>query len=324
LEEIYKAGEQAADLTQKLLAFSRKQLIRPRPLNLNLLVAEAKKMFERVIGEDIELILHLSPDLEQVLADSGQLHQVLMNLVVNARDAMPNGGKVTIETKNATDAAGACVCLAVSDTGTGMGDDVKQHLFEPFFTTKDQGKGTGLGLATVYGIVQQAGGRIEVTSELGQGTTFQIYLPIVKPNPAEEHEAPAAAPALRGSETVLLVEDQDGVRQFVRVTLEGLGYRVLQASNGPDAMALAERYPAVIHLLITDIILPVMDGRVLADKLLAARPGTRVLYISGYSEETIGRSWALESDLAFLPKPFTSEALGTRVRQILSGAPPKE
>jgi PAS domain S-box-containing protein len=320
LEQILQAGERAAELTQKLLTFSRKQLVRPGPLNLNLLVAEAREMFNRVIGEDIELITRLSPDLGSVIADPGQIHQVLMNLVVNARDAMPNGGTVTVETRNAeADAGTSFVCLGVTDTGSGMSDEVKQHLFEPFFTTKDQGKGTGLGLATVYGIVHQNGGRIEVTSELGRGTAFHIYLPRIKPALPEQPDASAAAPSLQGSETVLIVEDQDAVRQLATTILESYGYRVLQASNGPEAIALAESYRAAIHLLLTDIILPLMDGRVLADKLRAVRPETKILYISGYSEEKIGRSNPLDGDLAYLSKPFTSQALALRVREILAG-----
>jgi len=318
VEQINKAGERAADLTQKLLTFSRKQKVNLRPLNLNLLVADAKKMFERVIGEDIELITRLSQDLASVIADPSQIHQVLMNLVVNARDAMPHGGAVTIETKNiAGGAAGPYVCLSVSDNGTGLADEVKSHLFEPFFTTKDQGKGTGLGLATVYGIVQQSGGRIEVSSTVGQGTTFLIYFPGGKSGAAEQAR-PATITTQRGSETVLLVEDQDAVREFTTTLLEGFGYQVLQASNGPDAIALAQRHTAIIHLLITDIILPVMDGRVLADRLRAVHPETKVLYISGYSEEKIGLTKSSDEDLVLLQKPFSSEMLGARVRGILN------
>jgi two-component system cell cycle sensor histidine kinase/response regulator CckA len=324
VEQINKAGERAADLTQKLLMFSRKQKVNLKPLNLNLLVADAKKMFERVIGEDIALITRLSPELGHVVADPSQIHQVLMNLVVNARDAMPHGGEVTIETKNvAGGAAGPYVYLGVSDTGTGLDDDVKQHIFEPFFTTKDQGKGTGLGLATVYGIVQQSGGRIEVSSALGKGTTFQIYLPAARASVAEPPKPAVVVTTLGGSETVLLVEDQDAVREFTTTLLEEFGYRVLEASNGPDAIALAQQHHATIHLLITDIILPVMDGRVLAERLRAIHPETKVLYISGYSEERIGRNKTLEGDVALLQKPFTSDALGARVRGILNGGDQK-
>jgi PAS domain S-box-containing protein len=323
LQQILTAGERAAELTRKLLTFSRKQVVRPKPVSLNLLVAEAEKMLVRLIGEDIELITRMSPDLGLVIADPGQIHQILMNLVVNARDAMPDGGKVIVETKNVeTDRAGPSVYLGVTDTGTGMSDQVKDHLYEPFFTTKDPGKGTGLGLATVYGIVQQNGGQIEVSSELGRGTAFHIYLPRIKPAPTEQPGSLAPAGSLRGSETVLLVEDQDAVRQLARTILESYGYCVLQASNGPEAIALAEQHPAPIHMLLTDIILPRMDGRTLADKLRAVRPETRVLYISGYSEEKIGANRAPDSDLAYLPKPFTSEALAAKVREILAEGPP--
>ena len=316
-EEIGKAGAQAADLTQKLLSFSRKQKVSPRPLSLNLLVTEANNMFERVIGEDIRLITRLSPDLANVVADPGQMHQVLMNLVVNARDAMPGGGDLTIETKNVLGGPGEPqVCLSVSDTGTGLHKDVKEHLFEPFFTTKDQGKGTGLGLAIIYGIVQQNGGRIEVSSVWGHGTTFQIYLPSCSSSPSDPLSPIAVAPAMRGSETVLLVEDQDAVRKFASTILKEFGYRVLEASNGPDAIAMAERHTAAIHLLIADIVLPMMDGRELAEKLKKIHPETKVLYISGYSQERIGSRSAVD-ELPLLRKPFTPEALGASVRRVL-------
>jgi PAS domain S-box-containing protein len=320
IEQIHKAGQHAAELTKKLLAFSRKQLVRPKPLDLNVLVLEAEKMFERMIGEDVEMITRLDPDLGTVMADAGQIQQVLMNLLVNARDAMPNGGKLTVQTNNVqVDAANPQVYLGVTDTGAGMSDEVKQRLYEPFFTTKEHGKGTGLGLATVYGIVNQSGGRIDVTSELGLGTTIHIYLPRIKPVLPEDTGASAPAQVSGGSETVLVVEDQDGVREIATTILKSYGYRVLEASNGPDAMALAERYPAAIHLLLTDIILPLMDGRVLADKLREARPGIKVLYTSGYSEERIGESSAVDGDLGYLPKPFTPEMLAARVRETLAG-----
>jgi PAS domain S-box-containing protein len=319
LEEIRKAGERAAELTQKMLAFSRKQAVRPKPLNLNLVVNEAKKMLERVIGEDIELVTLLSPDLALVTADPSQIHQILMNLVINARDAMPHGGKLTVDTRNCSDAGTPSICLGVSDSGTGMTEEVKLRIFEPFFTTKDEGKGTGLGLATVYGIVHQNGGRIEVTSTLGHGTSFHIYLPRTQPSLLEQPAASDPAPALRGSETVLIVEDQDAVRELARIILESYGYRVMHASNGPDAIALAAGYAGIIHLLMTDIILPVMDGRVLAEQLTAVRPETKVLYVSGYSEERIGSGKSLQADSAYLSKPFTSEVLARRVREILAG-----
>jgi CheY-like chemotaxis protein len=319
VEEIQKAGEQAAALTQKLLAFSRKQMVKPRSVDLNVLVTDAEKMFERVIGEDIELITHLSPDLGQVIADPGQIHQVLLNLVVNARDAMPAGGSVKVETKNVDwDGILPYVYLGVSDTGTGMSDEVKRHLYEPFFTTKPPGKGTGLGLATVYGIIHQSGGRIEVASEPGRGTTIRIYLPRTLPVRAELAGEAVVTADLRGSETVLVVEDQDAVRQFACTILESYGYRVLQSANGPEALLLAAEYSAVIHLLVTDIILPLMDGRVLAEKLKAVRPEMKVLYISGYSEERIGHGNKIEGDLAYLSKPFTARVLAERVRKVLA------
>ncbi len=314
LEQILKAGEHAAELTQKLLAFSRKQLVKPTQLSLNLVVTEAEKMLDRVIGEDIDLVTRLSPDLGLVVADPGQMHQVVMNLIVNARDAMPSGGQLIVETKN----AGQEVCLSVTDTGTGMRKEVLAHLFEPFFTTKEPGKGTGLGLATVYGIVHQSGGRIEVKSKVGKGTTFLVYLARVESATPEPSDSPAPVTSLRGWETVLVVEDQDAVRQMTVAILESFGYLVLQAPNGPEALAMAEKYSAPIHLLLTDVVLPLMDGRVLADKLRAARPDAKVLYVSGYSEEKIGRDSPFEGDKAYLAKPFTATALAARVREILA------
>ena len=317
-DEISKAGGKAADLTEKLLSFSRKQKAYLRPLNLNLLVTDAKRMFERVIGEDVRLETSLDAGLADVVADPGQMHQVLMNLVVNARDAMPKGGELTIETKNVSGEAGeAEVCLSVSDTGTGLTEEVKQHLFEPFFTTKEQGKGTGLGLATVYGIVKQSGGRIEVTSARGYGARFQIYLPGRSPRTTPEPAAPLQTPS-RGSETLLLVEDQDAVREFGSTILRELGYKVMEASNGPDALALAERFSSPIQLLIADIVLPVMDGRALAEKLRSIHPETHVLYMSGYSQERIGGTSA-DDRWPMLRKPFTAAALASSVRRALGG-----
>ncbi|MCX6633055.1 MAG: ATP-binding protein, partial [Candidatus Solibacter sp.] len=331
LMEIRKAGDRAAGLTRKLLAFSRKQLVQPKALDLNLVVMEAETMYGRLVGEDIELITRLGTGIGEVMADAGQMHQVLMNLVVNARDSMPNGGTVTIETKNVDAdetfvdripelAPGPYVYLGITDTGTGMSDEVKQHLFEPFFTTKEPGKGTGLGLATIYGIVHQSGGWIGATSEPGHGTTFHIYLPRIKPGLAGQPGASPLAPAVRGSETVMVVEDVEAVRRLATTVLEGQGYCVLQASNGPDAIALAEQYPKVIHLLLTDVILPLMDGRALAHKLRAARPEIAVLYISGYTEERIGQAGVIDRNSAYLPKPFTPDVLAARVRKTLADA----
>ena len=328
LEQIRIAGEHAKELTQKLLAFSRKQLVEPRALNLNHVVAEAERMFGRLIGEDIELITRLAPDLGEVMADPGQMHQVLMNLAVNARDAMPRGGKLIIEARNVVVdqemtvrkpglAPGSYVYLGITDTGTGMSPDVKQHLFEPFFTTKDLGRGTGLGLATVYGIVRQSSGWIGVTSELGRGTTFHLYLPRIEAAAASQPGAGVNAREMRGTETVLVVEDQDAVRGLITTVLQGYGYSVLEASDGPTAVRLAEFYPGPIHLLLTDVVLPLMNGRVLADQLVAARPDLKVLFISGYTQETISHHGVLDSGVTYLPKPFTPELLAAKIRETL-------
>ena len=325
--QIRAAGERAAELTQKLLAFGRKEVAQPRVVELNLVVTEAERMFGRLIGEDIELVTHLDPEAGQVMADPGQLYQVLMNLVVNSRDSMPGGGRIVIETRNvevAVDGAhpglavGSYVYLAVIDTGTGMSDDVKQRLFEPFFTTKEPGKGTGLGLATVYAIVNQTGGSIEVVSELGEGTSFHVYLPRFQHNVTATPGASAPAIVLRGSETVLVVEDQEAVRQLATVFLENLGYRVLQASNGPEAIELAGRYPEAIDLLLTDVVLPFMNGQVLADRLKNSRPDIGILFISGYAEGSLSYRGAADRGCSFLAKPFSREALAAKVREALA------
>jgi PAS domain S-box-containing protein len=329
LKEIRAAGERAAELTRNLLAFSRKQLAQPKALDLNAVVADAEKMFRQLIGEDVELITRLSPALGLVMADSGQLHQILMNLLVNARDAMPRGGTVVIETKNVRADegfvrrhpgfdAGSYVYLGVTDTGTGMSEEVQRRLFEPFFTTKEPGKGTGLGLATIYRIVQQSAGRIEVTSELGQGSTFHIYLPRVTGVQSAPSGARAPVAIVRGSGTVLVVEDQDAVRQYLRVVLESAGYRVLQAANGPEALAVAEQFSGAIDLLVTDLVLPLMNGRELAERLKRVRPEVKVLFTSGYAEETMGSRGIIASDLAYLPKPFDPEKLKAKVREALA------
>ena len=329
LLQIHAAGERAAELTRNLLAFSRKQLAQPKPVDLNRLIVETQKLFGRLIGEDIELITWLSPALGRVMADSSQLHQVLVNLLVNARDAMPRGGKIAIETKNVEAdedflrrhpdfQPGSYVCLRVSDTGTGMSEEVQRHLFEPFFTTKDPGQGTGLGLATVYGIISQAGGRIEVTSKLEEGATFLIYFPRIQGTGLAEIVAQDVETQSKGSETVLVVEDQDSVRGYIDLVLQDCGYHVLQAANGPDALALAERFPGTIHLLLTDIVLPLMSGRELAERLKRSRPEMKVLFASGYAENAIGYDGVLTSDIAYLPKPFGPEELTRKVRKTLS------
>jgi CheY-like chemotaxis protein len=329
LKEIRAAGERAADLTRNLLSLSRKQRVQLKAADLNVVVVEAETMFGRLMGEDIELITCLSPDLGLVMADSGQLHQILMNLLINARDAMPHGGRIVIETKNIEAdedfmcrhpdfKPGAYVYLGLTDTGTGMSDEVRQHLFEPFFTTKELGKGTGLGLATIYGIVQQSAGRIEVTTRLGEGTGFHIYLPRVQTEALAHPGANGSAATLQGSGTVLVVEDQDAVRQYTCAVLEGAGYRVIQAANGPDALALAQQSKEMIHLLVTDLAMPLMNGRTLAETLKLSRPGMRVLFTSGHAEETIDSRGLIDSEMAYLPKPFSPEELTVKVREMLA------
>jgi len=327
--DILKAAERAAGLTRQLLAFSRKQVLQPRILDLNTVVGEMEKMLGRLIGEDIQLVTVFAAGLRRVKADPGQMEQVLMNLAVNARDAMPRGGRLTIETANIDlDAAyarsrpgvkpGPHVMLAVSDTGHGMDQEVLGHIFEPFFTTKEAGKGTGLGLATVHGIVKQSGGHIFVYSEREQGTTFKVYLPrlegaetVVEATPADE------AGLQRGSETVLLVEDEESLRNIVREILEGTGYTVIEARHAGHALEIAERHPAPIPLLITDVVMPGMSGSDLATHLAASHPETRVLYMSGYTDDAVVLHGVLAADMAFLQKPFTAEVLARKVREVL-------
>ena len=331
LAEVLKAADRAAKLTGQLLAFSRRQIISPKVLDLNDVVADVHKMLRRLIGEDIELVTIPAPEPAWAKVDTSQIQQALMNLAVNARDAMPQGGKLTIEIANVTlDEAyarnhaetvpGDYVLLSVSDTGTGMSDEVKAHLFEPFFTTKEPGKGTGLGLATVYGIVKQHGGNIWVYSELGQGTTFKIYLPrATEPGeaPAQEEEISAVSP---GQGTVLLVEDEPLLCQMVARVLEGRGYTVLQASTGQEALRLAEEYPGEIRLLLTDVVMPQMSGPELAERLQASRPQLKVLYVSGYTENGIVHHGVLERGINFLPKPFTAMMLLAKIQKVLEGS----
>ncbi len=330
--EIRRAGERAAQLTSQLLAFSRQQPLTPRVIDVNALVADMDRLLRRLIGEDVQLRTVLTPDLGAVRADAGQLEQVIMNLAVNARDAMPRGGKLTIETANAEldetytldhvgVRPGPCVMIAVSDTGSGMDRETLAHIFEPFFTTKEVGKGTGLGLATVYGIVKQSGGHVWVYSEAGRGTTFKIYLPRV----AEPVEGlgPATVPVtLQGTETVLVVENETPVRELARRMLEAKGYAVLTAATPADALALVERHTEAIHLAVTDVILPGMDGPELARRLEKARPGLRVLFVSGYANEAIVHQGVLDPSVAYLPKPFTAEALARKVREVLDAPRP--
>ncbi|MBI4484232.1 MAG: PAS domain S-box protein [Acidobacteria bacterium] len=331
LDEIKKAGERAASLTRQLLAFSRKQVLEPKVLDLNVIVGDTDKMLRRLIGEDIELVSVLAPGLGRVKADPGQIEQVIMNLAVNARDAMPQGGQLTIETADVElDEAyarqhvavrpGPYVLLAVSDNGCGMDGKILSHIFEPFFTTKE--KGTGMGLATVYGIVKQSGGNIWVYSEPGQGTTFKIYLPRVEESVevARPAEPPRGTP--EGSEIVLLAEDEEPVRKLVRQTLEMNGYTVLEARHGPEALQICERHAGSIHLIVTDVIMPEMSGRELAYRLTQLRPGIKVLYLSGYTSDAIVHHGVLDQGVAFLQKPFTPDALARKVREVLD-APQK-
>ena len=330
LKEVGRAADSAASLTRQLLAFSRKQLIEPRMLDLNELISSMHKMLARLIGEDIRLHTLPGTELGVVKVDPGQFEQILVNLVVNARDAMPNGGKLVIETSNVELDEEYCrthnyarpgrhVMLAVSDTGVGMSQHTKEHLFEPFFTTKEKGKGTGLGLATIYGTVKQAGGNIEVYSEEGQGTTFKIYLPRVE-EAAEKLETGGVTTAMPGGkETILLVEDEEMVRNLATRLLKRLGYDVLSASSGGDAIVAAEEHSAPIHLLLTDVVMPGMNGRQLADRIAEIHAETKVLYTSGYTENAIAHHGVIDKGLAFIGKPYTPQTLAKAIRKVLDG-----
>ncbi len=328
--EIRKATERAAGLTRQLLAFSRRQVLQPKVVDLNAVIAGAEKLLRRLIGEDIALVTRLDPALASVKADAGQIEQVIMNLAVNARDAMQDGGTLTLETENveieasvqtaeqSIVAPGPYVLLRVGDTGTGMDTETKHHLFEPFFTTKERGRGTGLGLATVYGIVKQSGGFIWVDSEPGKGSLFRIYLPAQEraARPAEAAERPAAQPA-PGTETILLVEDEEAVRAVTRESLRRHGYSVLDAPSAEAALEVSGSFGGRIELLLTDVVMPGMSGRALADRLATHRPDTKVLYMSGYTDDAIVQHGVLEPGLHYLQKPFTPDILATRVRQVL-------
>jgi two-component system cell cycle sensor histidine kinase/response regulator CckA len=324
---IYKTSARAAALTHQLLAFSRKQVLQPKVLDLNELVENSTNLLKRLIGENIDLAFVPAPDAGRVRVDPGQLEQVIVNLAVNARDAMPDGGRLTIETSNVTLAAeyaalhagvnpGAYVALTVSDNGVGMDRTVQARLFEPFFTTKGPGYGTGLGLATVYGIVKQSDGNVRVYSELGHGTVFKVYLPRTDALPEAASVVPAGGPPT-GTETVLLVEDENEVRHLAHEVLGVLGYTVLEAATPGDAILIAERHVGLIGLLLTDVVMPGMSGRALSSRILAERPETKVLFMSGYTDDAIVRHGVLEPGTSFLEKPFTVEALAVKVREAL-------
>ena len=328
IQEIEHAANRAATLTRQLLAFSRRQVLQPQVLDLNELVDNLDKFLRRLLGEDVDLRVSLSPGLWLVSADSGQMEQVIMNLAVNARDAMPTGGKLTVETANVVlDAAyaqrhiavtpGEYVMLAVSDTGTGMDEETQARIFEPFFTTKSSGKGTGLGLSTVYGIVKQSGGNIWVYSEIGRGTTFKVYLPREAGAGAPPPKARTEPTDLRGTEVILLVEDEDPVRTLAAKVLRSLGYQVMEAKLGREAVTIANTHDGKIDLLLTDVVMPEYSGAELARKLGETRPHLRVLYMSGYTDEAIIHHGVLASNIAYLQKPFTPDVLATKVKEVL-------
>lgn len=331
LEEIRKAGERAASLTRQLLAFSRRQVMTPKVLNINDVVHDTERMLRRVISEDVQLRTVLSVCPGQVRADPGQLAQVLLNLAVNARDAMPQGGLLTIETANVEVSErnrtirecvppGSYVRLSVADTGVGMTEEVRRRVFEPFFTTKGLGKGTGLGLPVVQGIVAQSEGYIEIESHLGKGTCFQVFLPRVDRAIRSEQESSSAAPPPCGVETILLVEDEPSVRALTRRVLQSCGYRVLEAANGDEALRLAVQLPEPIHLLMTDVVMPGMDGRTLAERLHDQRPDIKVLYMSGYTNDTIVRRGVSQEQLNYLQKPYSPAVLAHKVREVLTSS----
>jgi len=327
-EEILKASDRAAALTNQLLAFSRRQITQPRIFNVNEILTQTEKMLRRLIGEDIELALQLKEGVGNIKADPGHLEQAIVNLATNARDAMPNGGHLTVETCNVFldedyakthpgVQAGEYIMIAVSDTGHGMDRETKRRIFEPFFTTKERGKGTGLGLATVYGIVKQAGGDIWVYSESGRGTTFKLYFPKAAESASEAEGGSAPVPAREAGETILVVEDEQGVRELTAKMLKGLGYNVLVASGGTQALEIGNSHKGQIALLLTDVVMPGMSGTQLAQELQRRRPDIKVVYISGYTENTISHHGVLDPGVVFLGKPFGRDALGSKLREAL-------
>jgi nitrogen-specific signal transduction histidine kinase/CheY-like chemotaxis protein len=326
--EIQAAGHSAANLTHQLLAFSRRQILQPQTIDLNDVIRRVESLLRRIIGEDVTLHLSLASPLAPVTVDPSQVEQVVMNLAVNARDAMPDGGRLTIETsvidldetylfQHPGASVGTHVMLTVSDTGIGMDEATQKRLFEPFFTTKELGKGTGLGLATVYGIIKQSQGSVWVYSEPGRGSTFKIYLPIAVAEPVPQVATDRQPVSLDGTETVLIVEDQPEVRSVMRETLRRHGYAVIEAANGPEAILKSEQHTGTIHLLLTDVVMSGMSGRRLAEALHSTRPDLRVLYMSGYTDDAIVRHGVLDPGLAFVQKPFVADSLLRKVRDVL-------
>jgi nitrogen-specific signal transduction histidine kinase/CheY-like chemotaxis protein len=332
IQQIADAAERAVSLVRQLLAFSRKQVLKPKVLDLNSIVLNMDKMVRRLMSETIEMTTKVEKHLGAVKADPGQIEQVILNLIVNARDAMPDGGQLWIETKNVELNAsffaggqssikpGSHVMLSVSDTGVGISPGTLPHIFEPFYTTKESSRGTGLGLSTVYGIVKQSGGHIMVTSEAGKGTTFKVYLPRVEDSvPVAGKREWAETPGEKGKETILLVEDEPAVRELAHMVLSEQGYTVIQAQNSEDAVRLAGKHGSEIHLLLTDVVMPGMSGHDLAKHLAALHANLRVLYMSGYPNDVIAENGTLEEGLSFLQKPFTPQVLTQRVREALRG-----
>jgi PAS domain S-box-containing protein len=322
-EQIRKSGERGASLTRQLLAFSRQEVIKPIPLNLNRIIADSAPMVRSLMGEDVSLTTSLDPNLGQVLADPAQIDQVILNLAANARDAMPHGGRFEIATRNVETRqeghSGRWIAVTVTDTGVGMDEATQQHIFEPFFTTKGVGKGTGLGLATVYGVMQQNGGWIEVQSTAGSGTSFELYFPRIEGQPGPAVVEAAAPDQVHGGERILLVEDDTPVRDFLRSVLEEHGYHVAEALDGPDALEIAAKQRHDIELLITDVVMPGMNGKELAERLRQERPALKVIFLSGYSTDVIGHRGVLERDVAFLQKPVSPEVLAAKVHDVLNG-----